>query len=405
VGWKMKIVFFSFYYPPDLSAGSFRSVALSKALVDKIGANDELHVITTQPNRYKSHRLNADSKEISGKVKIHRIKTPFHKSGMISQAYAFIMYAIPAFIICRKIKPHFLIGTSSRLMTGVLTCISAKVLRLKYYIDLRDIFSETISDIFALKSNLLSSVFGSFFSFLDKKMLNSASGVNVVSEAFPEYFQKKGINTSNWSFFPNGIDEEFLSYQVAAKKTHKNVTTVMYAGNIGKGQGLELVVPKIAKLVGHRFRFVIIGDGGAISLLKQKLRRENIDNVEILPPVSRPELIDLYLSADIMFLHLNNIKAFQRVLPSKIFEYIALKKPIVAGLSGYSAKFLKQNVPHAFLFNPGDYNAGTSCLLDAVGSLVSEINTNTFVAKYSRSIIMEQMATQLINLIATSVDD
>ena len=163
----MKIVFFSFYYPPDLSAGSFRSVALSKAIVNKIGSNDELHVITTQPNRYKSHRLNAENKETRGNVKIHRIKIPSHKSGMISQAYAFILYAIPAFLVCRKVKPHFLIGTSSRLMTGVLTYSSAKVLRLKYYIDLRDIFSETISDLFALKSNFLSSVFSYFFSFLD----------------------------------------------------------------------------------------------------------------------------------------------------------------------------------------------------------------------------------------------
>lgn len=401
----MKIVFFSFYYPPDLSAGSFRSVALSKAIVNKIGSNDELHVITTQPNRYKSHRLIAEKKETRGNVKIHRIKIPYHKSGMISQAYSFILYAIPAFLVCRKIKPHFLIGTSSRLMTGVLTYISAKVLRLKYYIDLRDIFSETISDLFALKSNFLSSVFSYFFSFLDKKMLNSALGVNVVSEAFPEYFQKKGINTSNWSFFPNGIDEEFLNYPTSEKKSQKNVTTIMYAGNIGKGQGLELVIPEIAKIIGNCYHFVIIGDGGAISLLNDKLLRENINNVEILPPVSRSELIECYLSADILFLHLNNIAAFQRVLPSKIFEYIALKKPIVAGLSGYSAQFLKQNAPHAFIFQPGDFVGGSACLLEADGCLVSESDVNKFIANYSRPIIMDQMATQLINLIGSSADE
>mgnify|MGYP006133455077 CR=1 FL=1 len=36
---------------------------------------------------------------------------------------------------------------------------------------------------------------------------------------------------------------------------------------------------------------------------------------EVLPPVSRSELLEYYLEADIMFLHLNNIAAFQRVLP------------------------------------------------------------------------------------------
>ena len=80
-------------------------------------------------------------------------------------------------------------------MTGVLTWISARLLRRKYYIDLRDIFSETISDLFALKSSFLSTFFRYIFSFLDKQVLNSAAGVNVVSEGFPEYFEKKGIKS------------------------------------------------------------------------------------------------------------------------------------------------------------------------------------------------------------------
>jgi len=53
----MKIVFFTFYYPPDLSAGSFRAVALARALAKKLGTNDELHVITTHTYRYASQRV------------------------------------------------------------------------------------------------------------------------------------------------------------------------------------------------------------------------------------------------------------------------------------------------------------------------------------------------------------
>ena len=398
----MKIVFFSFYYPPDLSAGSFRSAALSKALEKKIGANDELHVITTQPNRYLAHSVKADNIEVKGKITIHRISVPTHRSGMISQAFTFGVFALSAFNVCRKLKPDFLIGTTSRLMTGVLTWISARFLRRKYYIDLRDIFSETISDIFALKSSFLSVFFRRFFSFLDKQILNSAAGVNVVSEGFPEYFEKKGINTSNWSFFPNGVDEEFLSFPLSVKESSKSVKTILYAGNIGSGQGLELVIPDIAKRLGISYRFVIIGDGGAFLLLKKAIQRENISNVELLSPVSRSELIKYYMAADIMFLHLNNIPAFRRVLPSKIFEYAALRKPIVAGLSGYSAQFLRDHVPYAFLFNPGDSKAAASCIFEAVDSKVPEETVTKFVTMYSRSSIMDRMVNQLINIMELS---
>jgi len=398
----MKIVFFSFYFPPDLSAGSFRSVALSKALEKKIRTNDEIHIITTQPNRYKTHRVEAKNKEIKGKITIHRITVPMHKNGMISQAYTFIVYAFSAFILCRKVKPDFLIGTTSRLMTGVLTWISASFLRRRYYIDLRDIFSETISDLFEQKNSFLSAIFRHFFSFLDKKMLNSASGVNVVSEGFPEYFEKKGINTDNWSFFPNGVDEEFLSFPFSVKESSKTVKTILYAGNIGSGQGLDLVIPEIAKQLGSSYHFVIIGDGGAFLSLSNAIKAKNISNVELLPPVTRLELVKYYLDADIMFLHLNNVSAFRRVLPSKIFEYIALRKPIVAGLSGYSAKFLKDHAPYAFLFDPGNSKAAVSSIVKAVDSKVSEKAVDKFVTKYSRSSIMSQMANKLVYIIESS---
>ena len=52
---SIKVVFFSFYYPPDLSAGSFRSISLAQELSKKLSSNDEIHIITTHPNRYASH--------------------------------------------------------------------------------------------------------------------------------------------------------------------------------------------------------------------------------------------------------------------------------------------------------------------------------------------------------------
>ena len=159
----MKIVFFSFYYPPDLSAGSFRSIALAKSLSAKLDKKNEIHVLTTHPNRYKSYISKAKNKEIDELVTVHRIKVPSHSGNMLSQSYTFLVYAIISFNLCRKIKPDFIIGTSSRLMTAYLAAFSAKYLKKRYFIDLRDIFSETISDIFYQKSRLIGAIFKYFF--------------------------------------------------------------------------------------------------------------------------------------------------------------------------------------------------------------------------------------------------
>ena len=395
----MKIVFFTFYYPPDLCAGSFRAIALAQALSERMKDDDELHIITTHPNRYENHRVKADNVEMHGNITVHRISVPSHKSGMLSQARTFITYALASYKLSNNLNPDFLIGTTSRLMTGVLTGISARKLGCKYFIDLRDIFSETISDIFSQKSKLLGFVSKTTFSLLERWLFNNAIGVNVVSAGFPEYFQAKGVDTSNWSFFPNGVDKEFINLPFIENKNSKNIKTILYAGNIGSGQGLETVLPATAKRMGSRYRFLVIGGGGASSKLINAIKSNNVNNIEILPPVKREKLIKYYKDADILFLHLNDIPAFRRVLPSKIFEYTALSRPIVAGLGGYSAKFIVDNVPYATIFNSGDVDGCVDAIKKAESLEIKDKNINTFVEKYSREKIMNKMAKHIFSLL------
>ena len=136
--------------------------------------------------------------------------------------------------------------------------------------------------------------------------------------------------------------------------------------------------------------------------MNHELLKKNISNVKILPPVSRSELIKYYMSADILFLHLNNIPAFQRVLPSKIFEYIALKKPIIAGLSGYSAKFLKSHASYAHIFHPGDFKEAVNGILNADKVIISEEEVSNFLKTFARAAIMDKMSSQLIYIIESS---
>jgi len=396
----MKIVFFTFYYSPDLCAGSFRAAALVKALAKKLDDNDQLHVITTHPNRYATHRVEADDIEIDGNVTIHRIAVPSHQSGIISQSRTFAVFAFSAFRLCRKLKPDFLIGTTSRLMTGVLTGLSARLMKRNYYIDLRDIFSETISDLLSRKNKFLGTLAKSIFAFIERRVFNGAAGVNVVSKGFPEYFQTKGINTANWSFFPNGVDQEFMNFPPAKENASQAVKTILYAGNIGSGQGLETIIPTTAKRLGDSYRFIIVGDGGTNTLLRAAIKREGVINVELYPPVGREKLIEYYKNADILFLHLNDIPAFRRVLPSKIFEYAALGRPIVAGLDGYSAQFLNEHISYACLFAPGDSAGAESCILAASNSKASEAVVRKFVDMYSRASIMDRMADNLMTVVA-----
>ena len=234
------------------------------------------------------------------------------------------------------------------------------------------------------------------FSFIERPVFAKASGVNVVSLGFPAYFESLGVKTDNWSFYPNGVDSEFIGLPRLKNVRQDKIKTILYAGNIGSGQGLETIVPAVAKKLGEQYLFKIIGDGGTRPVLEAKLEAEGIKNIKLLPPVGRDELIKYYEQADMLFLHLNDLPAFKRVLPSKIFEYAALGKPVIAGLAGYSAQFINEQVKYGCVFPPGDADSCVSCIENASLNDLSQELVDSFVSKYSRVHIMDDMSKHIL---------
>lgn len=386
----MKILVLSFYYEPDLSAGSFRSTSLVKALKKRLSDNDEIDVITTMPNRYQSFQDTALPFQEEQNVKIYRINLGSHKSGFIDQSLLFVKFAFKvANIICKNEKYDLVYATSSRLMTAFLGALIVNKQKSKLFLDLRDIFTDTLESLFAKKR--LKYVIP-IFRCIEKYTVNSAQHINLVSQGFQTYFEKINANI-NYSFYSNGIDDEFLNFDFTKEEqTVKKVIT--YAGNIGEGQGLHKIIPQMAKALGHDYMIYVIGDGG----LKQKLVEslQSVTNVEVLPPVNRRQLLDIYKKSDYLFLHLNDYEAFQKVLPSKIFEYAATQKIIIAGVDGYARKFIEMNLSDSIVFKP--------CNIDDFMKNFQEqqkqpyVDRRDFIQNYSREHIMNELAQKVCKL-------
>ena len=109
----------------------------------------------------------------------------------------------------------------------------------------------------------------------------------------------------------------------------------------------------------------------------------------------RDELIAMYQSADILFLHLNDFNAFKKVLPSKIFEYAATGKPIWAGVAGYAAEFITSKIQNSAVFPPCDTNAAALAFEHL--EMVTMARTE-FTNEFSREKIMNDMAKTLIQV-------
>ncbi|MSQ98851.1 MAG: glycosyltransferase WbuB, partial [Xanthomonadales bacterium] len=347
----MRILILSFYYPPDLSAGSFRVKALVDALQIEGGKALQIDVITTMPNRYRSHLADAAEYEEHDGVKIRRIVLPAHQSGMLDQARAFAIFALGVWGATQGKRWEIVFATSSRLMTAAMSVQIARRARAPLYLDIRDLFTDTMGDLLA---DSALKVFLPAFGWLEKRSLNAAQRVNMVSAGFLPHAKVLAPKQS-FRTFTNGIDDDFLALDFSKPETQQqDLPLVVYAGNMGEGQGLHRVIPDAARRLVGKARFRLIGDGGCRAQLENALADAKVGNVEICDAVQRVALFEHYRQADILFLHLNDHPAFQKVLPSKIFEYAATGKPILAGVAGYPAEFLRDRVPGCEVFEPCD---------------------------------------------------
>jgi len=141
----MKILFLSYYYLPDLSAGSFRS----NSLINKFSKIDNLNVdvLTTFPNRYSDFNIKTKKIEINHNCNIIRFKVGGKSNKIYGQIFSFLQYYYQVMKYVKYKKYNLIFSTSSRLMTSYLSARISKKKNIPLYLDIRDIFYDVIEDI------------------------------------------------------------------------------------------------------------------------------------------------------------------------------------------------------------------------------------------------------------------
>jgi UDP-N-acetylglucosamine:LPS N-acetylglucosamine transferase len=389
----MRILYLTFFFEPDLGAGSFRNTSLVKELSRQMSENDVIDVITTYPNRYRSYTVEAPFYEERGNIKVHRIKVPDHKNGFLDQIYSFKTYVLKANKITKRKNYDLVFVSSSRFFSAYLGYLIARREKIPLYVDMRDIFIESLDN--ALKIPVAKQIIMPFLKFIERKIFNYASHVNLISKGFMPYFKK--FKCQSYSTYTHGIDNMFIKESQASHKSDINdPKVILYAGNIGKCQSLEKIIPPAAKLLGNEYQFVIIGDGKSKQKLLDEIQKENLTNVEIRKPIKREELIQLYAVSDFLFIHLEDHPAYERVIPSKIFEIGAFNKPIIAGVAGFAYNFMADNIPNTILFKPCDYLSMVELLRNYDYKLIKR---EKFIADFKRENINKEMALSILRII------
>ncbi len=389
----MKILILTSSFTPDLNPGSFRMAALIKNLEKLENVGLQIDLITSVNNEFKIDRNSFSTYNVNNQLNIYKIfykKSNFRASKILS----FMNYANFANKVASKNEYDLVFATSSKLGTAVLGSHISRKQNCKLYLDIRDLFVENIEELY--KFGFIKLIVFPLLKKIEKNTINRATKINIVSGGFDSYLKKISPKIS-LSLYTNGIDELFSNATFQKSKPNKQIIKILYAGNIGEGQGLEKILPEAALKLGDRVIFKVIGNGAYKERLIEEKKRLGLKNILISDPVSRNELMKEYSKSDILFLHLNNYKVFEKVIPSKIFEYGATGKPILAGVSGYPKTFISNHLPDVIFFDPTN-------VMQLIKRVVNfEVNENfidrtEFLKKFNREKIMGEMAKEIISL-------
>ena len=118
-----KILFLSFNFPPDKSAGAKRTFFLVKQMTT-FDKPMELNIVSSKPRRYGNKTKLKDLnifKSSNVKVNIFRLWIPYLGDSILGSLTSYIFYALQVLPLFLFINPDIIYGTSAKLFTAFIS--------------------------------------------------------------------------------------------------------------------------------------------------------------------------------------------------------------------------------------------------------------------------------------------
>jgi len=348
------------HFHPETVGTSTRAVEIVEYLIQR---GHTVTVVTGIP----SHPSTMRNGEVSRKqprredfrgADIHRVWT-YGSAG--PDTFIRRMLAYSSFMIIGGLKALFIRGkydvlvAISPLPNGVAGWIVSKLRRLPLMFDVCDIWPDCAIAVGMMKPSLMLRV----AQWLEKKVYHASNRIGVVTRGFIGNIEAKGIPREKIVLLPDWVEPELydpakIDRQAAREKYElSNNFVVSFLGNFGLLMGLEAIL-ETARIVQQRdpdILFLFVGKGAALPMMEQKIKDDNLRNVRIIAYRPREEVPALLQASDVLIVTYMKSDLTMITVPSKIYEYLSIARPIVAGVSGVISEILTE--ADAALISPG----------------------------------------------------
>lgn len=340
----MRILFLSHYYSPEVNAPATRT---SEHCIRWARAGHDVTVVTCAPNCpngvvYPGYRNSLwPQTEVVDGVRVVRVGTYLApNAGTVRRILNFLSYMVMAFLASlRQPRPDVVVATSPQFFCGWAGVLVSWFRRVPFVLEIRDIWPESIAAVGAMRSRRLLRV----LEWLERRMYLAADHIVAVGDGYRDRILQRADVSHRISVITNGVDPARFAPQAADPEFLRTWNldgkfVCSYIGTIGMAHGLEVVL-KAAKLLRSERRtdicFCLVGDGSSRQRLEAEVHAAGLDDLVVFtgqqPKARMPAIL---ASSDACLVHLKKCELFGTVIPSKIFETMAMGRPIIMGVEG-----------------------------------------------------------------------
>jgi len=411
-----KILIISFYFPPTGLTGNIRITKFVKYL-PTFGINT--YIITADENIYGAKDYSS-LQDIPIDAKVYRVSS-FYLMNYMEKFKFLKMNQIISFINARFFWPDGSIFWAKKAFKEARKLILTEDIKLVYTtggpfsthligLKLKKEFPQ-IKWVAEFRDEWTSNPMLKYFYIrliyeknLEKAVIKNSDHIVAISEIMKEFFiNYHKLDEDKISVIYNGYDEEdFSSYRLTKNDTDK--LKIIYFGSLYSKRTPQPLFKAIYKMkktnpdLQNLLELTFIGYNG--HLLKNYIKKYKLnDFVNLKKRIEHNKLFAEIEDNDILFLIIGAYKGAQRIITSKIFEYLRLQKPILAlgPEDGEVAKILKET-GSGIIVHPGNIKK----LIDTLNYLIERKNTGllessfkmdlTKVKKYERKELTGQLA-------------
>lgn len=344
----MKILFLTHYYPPEVNAPASRTSEHCRAWT---AAGHDVTVVTCAPNHpngkvYPGFANKLFQTEIVDGVRVIRLWTfmaaneGFARRTMNYASYlAAVTLAAPRFP-----RPDVVVSTSPQFFCG-LSGLSVRTLRrVPWVLEVRDLWPESIVTVGAMNKGL--AVRG--LEAIERFAYRQADYIVPVTDSFLPHILERGGTANRMHVVKNGVDLSLFQQDAAGAARIRQALglegkfVAAYVGTHGMAHSLDTLLAAAVRLRDDpRIAFLMVGDGAERARLEEARRTKNLSNVLILGQRPKHDMPAIWTATDASLIHLRRNDLFRKVIPSKMFEAMAMRRPIILGVEGEACDLLE----------------------------------------------------------------